>query len=662
MKHKASILFFTLFFLSHLCFGNTQTSVPKGVDLCREVENLCRSAGISTLQSHLVTSISRSQSEFPFNIEADFPAKTPSDKENQEIFKEKLLLIVSQEDFISKPGLATNLLHILSAENHNYDIKILLSYEENTELTDYQTISGTRDYITKLENIQDYAVLLLSLNGDRTKVVAGSGNLASPAWIARTAYDSINKNKILSSFQSCYISFMYKHELFTDTNLEAYLKAGLPAIRVTFSDSIEEEKIENFVKDFMYFIGENDAFSLDSHSIMVSVFHKSIWINERTITRLIVLMIFLTFLLLVGYGFFNDNFRLQAWRHIKRIWFYPVIIFVISNAIFFSYKGMLFLLSKKGIEIPVYTSICFILPLNMAIISYAFIAALKFTPTFKRRTVDYLTLFCASINLILFPLYDITLFPIFAVEFILAWLATIFTRNIYHILILILFEIPFLPFLLQLFNTCDPVLLISLLEKNNLIAPTLFLLLLPQYLNCFRVFTGLNFYWFAKKSNKMSTDRRNLYVMALFLISFEVILSLIFPSSLKKNPKQKPAVLITESQENFLKADLSSTEVFGDIISTIKINSDKKLSVCDIKVSGKSTNPVLFSDHDLAMEDAKTALFLLPAYPPKDLSFSYGTNTSDSADIIVTGIYEEQGSYFYNKITIHSEAKSEDMN
>lgn len=660
MKHKASILILTLFFLSHLCFGNTPTSVPKGVELCREVENLCRQAGIPTLQSHLVTSISQFQSDFPFNIEADFPATGSENEDNPAVFKEKLLLVISQEDFIAKPGLSTNLLHILSAENHNYDIKILISYEENNELTDFQTISGTRDYISKLENLQDYAVLLLSWNTDQTKVVAGSGNLASPAWIARTAYDSINKNKILSSFKSCYISFIYKHGLFNDENLEAYLKAGLPAIKVYLSDSLEDNKVEDFIRDFVFFVEKNDSFSLDSHSIMVSIFHKSIWINEKTITRLIILMIFLTFLLLVGYGFFNENLRLQAWRHIKRIWFYPVIIFLISNAVFFSYKGLVILLGRKGIEIPVYSSICFILPMNMIVISYAFLAALKFSPTFKRRTVDFLTLICSSINLILFPLFDITLFPIFAAEFILAWLATIFSKNLSHILILMLFELPFLPFLSQLFTTCDSDILLNALKTNLYIAPALFLLLLPQYLNCFRVFTGLNFYWFDRKSNKMSTDKRNLYVMGLFLILFELMITLSFPSSMKKTSDQNKKITLTESPEDFLKADITNSEVFGDYISSISISSTKKLSLCDVRVSGKTSNPVLFSDHDLSMEDSKTTVFLLPAYPPENLSFSYGTNPSDSADIIITGVYEEKGSYYFKKITMHTEPIAEE--
>lgn len=652
MKHKVSLLFLMYFCLTYLCFAGI--NAPKGAAQCRLVENLCREAGVTPTQSALVTSVNEHQSDFPFNITLDFPASSDNLPLQKVVVQEKFLIILSQEDCMEKPDLFTNLLSILSAQNLNYDIKILLSYGEKTSISGFQVVSGIEEYMKKLENPQDYAVLILSLCSDKTKVISGSGNMVSPSWIVKNAYDSINKNRLLTSFESSYISFSYKHNLYQDDKLEFFLKAGLPAIHVFLNKDMDLEMAGNFFKDFLILGEEEAGFSLDNHSIMVTFFHHSLWINEKNITRLILFTIFLSFFLLATYTFINGSSRFQAWRHIKEIWFYPGLIYIISLAIFFGYRFLEEILRAKGINIPVYISICIILPMNLAVISYAFIAALKYSPVFKRRTVDFLTLICSSMNLILFPLYDITLFPIFAVEFILAWLSTIFTRNIFHILILILFEIPFLPFIMHVFNTADPVLLQKTITGNWFLVPALYFLLLPQYLSCFRVFTGINFYWLDKKIAGMSTDRKNILIMAIFLGAFEIILSIILPPSLKQNYSSIPETVIMESPESFITAKVETEEVFGDTISKVEITSQIPLFLCNVEISGNNATPILFSDYDYILENSKTSVFRLPQYPPQKLSFAYGTNPQENEYIIITGVYEDEGVLYSQKVILQA--------
>lgn len=654
MKHKVSLVFLMYFCLTYLCFAGA--TAPKGAAQCRLVENLCREAGVKPVQSPLTSAVNDHQSDFPFNITVDFPASSDNLLLQKVIIQEKLLIVLSQDDCMEKPDLFTNLLSILSAQNLNYDIKILLSYGENCNIPGFQIASGIGEYLKQLENPQDYAVLILSLCAEKTKVISGSGNIVSPSWIVKNAYDSINKNRLLSSFEACYISFMFKHNLFIDEELEYFLKSGLPAIHVFLNKDLEAEKAGNFLSDFVIFSEEESGFSLDNHSIMVTVFHHSLWINEDTITFFILLSIFITFLMLAAYGFINGSFKLQAWKHIKRIWFYPALIYLLSVGIYVGYRFFKIFLESKGIVLPIYISLCILLPMNLAVISYAFVAALKYSPTFKRRTVDFLTLICASLNLVLFPLYDITLFPIFAVEFVLAWLSTIFTKNIFHIFILILFEVPFMPFLSQVFSTTDPVILQKIITENWVLAPALYFLLLPQYLNCFRVLTGFNFYWLDKKLAGMSTDRKNIIIMAIFLGAFEIILSFILPQSLMQDHSNFPETVILESPEPFIAASIKNEEVFGDTILRININSEKPLYLCNVQVSGKNKNPIMFSDYDYVLEDSKTSVFTLPLYPPEKLTFAYGTNLLENESIIITGVYEEEGILYSQKLIIQADA------
>lgn len=650
MKLKSfAFLFFLLFFSlpgfsKDLSGTDIPLQLPHGAELSHQVQKSLESSGFKTTKSNIVYSPGN---DLPYNISLVIKGNSVSDTEN---LRNKLLFVISQDDFYLKADFYTNLLTKLSAETYDFDIHFLLAFNNKNDFPGFQTVSAENAFLSGIENKQNYSAILFSTENDDTKVISGSGGQISPTWLVKDIYNAINKNRLLSSFRSCYISFLYKQNLFAETELEAFLTAGIPSVCVKTSRNLSPESITSFFMDFCSAYDINKTVYSDTHSIMFTLFHKSIWISETHIIQSIIITIFFTAFLLILYGFLNKNLHFRAWKRIKKIWFYPVIVFILAEGVLFIYKNLLNSLSRISCEISLYTSICFILPLIFCNISLFFFTILKFTPNFKKRTIDFLTFITASINLFLFPLIDISLYPIFVAEFILAWIATVFPHNFIHFFILLAFEIPFLPFLSQFLNNTDAALISNLISKSTALSTALFLILIPQYLNCFRVFTGINFYWIRKRRKMKRKDLKNTIILTSFLVAFEILLVVFLPVSLGQ--QEKPLELI-ETEENIITIKNSERDIFEDKIRRVEIHSQKELLSCDIKVSGTNSNPVLFSDYENFSFDSTTTLFPLPYMPPKDVAFTYGTTRKETSKITITAVFLEDGKYY--KTTVVSQ-------
>ncbi|MCQ2585712.1 MAG: hypothetical protein MJ185_08970 [Treponema sp.] len=653
MKHKARLILIYLFFLTSLCFSQENNAekveIPHGIELCRQVRTICKASGLDFSTQTLVSSLEI------FNISVFLPAFTRKPDSFYANYRNTLVFILPQEEFIKKSEFYTNILKKLSAQKRNYDIVFLLSFSENNRFQGFYTLTGEKTFLQTLDSAENYAAIFLHPGEKSTKVISGAQGLVTPSWLVKTTYDSINRYRLLPSIKSCYISFLYKQKIFNDSNLESFLSAGIPSLSLHLSNKIDDSSFEDFIIDFCNNYDLDDTVKNDTHSIMFTAFHKSFWITEETITKEILIVIFLTFMLLILYGFLNSNLQFIAWNKIKKIWYYPIIIYGICIFIFYTFRLLIIDLRKGGILISTASAISSILPMIFTVQSFFFFSTLRFTPYFHRRTVDYLTLITASINLAVFSLIDISLFPIFGLEFIFAWLSTVFTLNFVHIIILILFELPFIPFILQFFENASPNLLDSIVRQSRFLAPAVFLMLLPQYLNSFRVFTGMNFYWFNQNKLQRAKDRNNLIILAVFLCSFELILFLMLPPYLKQTNSGNVYETLISSDEKIITANIFKRKIFDENLTTLIIHSEKKLEACDIRVKGQDSNPILFSDNEFIISGQSESVFPLPMQPPEDLIFSFGTGNDQAYEITIRSVYKENDSFYINETKAVSE-------
>ncbi|MCF0241617.1 MAG: hypothetical protein HUK25_03215 [Treponema sp.] len=288
------------------------------------------------------------------------------------------------------------------------------------------------------------------------------------------------------------------------------------------------------------------------------------------------------------------------------------------------------------------------------VLSLVFLSTIRYSPDFKRKTIDYITMITSTINLYIFSLIDISLFPIFAVEFILASLSVVFKKNYFHFIILILFEIPFVPYLFQFLYNSD-VSQISESLMNNIFLPfAIFLIIIPQYLTVFRILKGTSFFFYKKTKNPAMKDLGNLLLIAIFCVIFEAVIIFLLPENFSKTKKTNPSKIINKSPEKILKIETKTRHIFGDRIRTLKIDSDKPLEYCIIRVEGKDSTPVLFSENDYYAENATVCIFKTPFEPPSKMEFNYGEGKTET-NITVTAIYEENGNIYMDYYSVIQE-------
>ena len=73
--------------------------------------------------------------------------------------------------------------------------------------------------------------------------------------------------------------------------------------------------------------------------------------------------------------------------------------------------------------------------------------------------------------------------------------------------------------------------------------------------------------------------------------------------------------------------------------NVINIDFEKQPVQCNVSVSS-AKNPILYSNNQYISEKSGDAIFLIPYYPPKELTFEYGTKNEES-DITITAIFEK---------------------
>lgn len=647
MKHKAFSLFFILYFVSSLCFSldtdyNKSDNIPHGTALCDTVYSLCKEQGFYPQKQYLSSVLIKG---FPYNIIVDCPAANPEEDYYE---SETLILILSQEGACINPDFTKRLLSLLSAQKLNYDIRILFSYETNTEIPPgFYPVSPDEVFLSSIENPNYNTAIFLDIFAEKTSVISGGNNLIAPTWLVKNIFNAITTNRLLSSYKSIYITFLNKHSFFSDRSLNAFLLADIPSVYVELDKKLSDEQRLNFFESLISDFSFLEADSSDTHSIMFTLLHHNIWIGELTITKMILIVIFASILLLFIYNFFNTSFSFQAWRLIKKIWYFPIIIYSVSLVLFYFCKQLILFLENRNCHIPLAASVAFTFPLILAVLSFFFFSILKFSPGFKKRTIDYLTLFCSILNLFVFSILDISLFPIFALEFILAWMTVIFSKNQIHIIILFLFFIPFLPFVTQFLNNSPQIQFFENLNKNKLIFPAFLLVMLPQYLIFFRVLTGMNFYWFDKKIKKINTDRNNLIILSSFIILFEVIIAILMPPSTKKKIIPLNEKTIISNEKDIVSFTKSENQIFSDTITTLNFTLNKIPEFCKVEVSGENSNPVLYTENDIFIQNETSTVFTLPYQPPQNIYFSFGTDINEQMKIRFTTVYKEDGKLYF---------------
>ena len=134
------------------------------------------------------------------------------------------------------------------------------------------------------------------------------------------------------------------------------------------------------------------------------------------------------------------------------------------------------------------------------------------------------------LNLLVFSIIDISLFPIFLSITLLSIISVILKRNWTHIILFIFMIITFVPYVFTMYTYADSQVLRQFFMHSNLTCFFLPLILLPLYLMLLRIFTAVRKRFTKKRVFFLLTGITYLFFSILFL--FSSIFGLIFLSSI----------------------------------------------------------------------------------------------------------------------------------
>ena len=620
---KSILLIFLLFFVQiKLCAQN----------VCTSMLSFLEKKGLQP-QVQLLTA--GGTNNLPYNIIVNFSPEDTKSKHNL------ILLFDLQEGYNFRDEISP-LFDLL--EEQNYNSTVVFCYGSRLDIPRDNIIYGSEVYAQSLNSDGSNDVFIFNLSAQKNGIIPGSNKNHSPSWMLKDLFDAFASAKITEGLPICYISQVADYTFAKERTLLAFLDLDIPCI---WADIKDPQKLGELLTSIINAYESSSLKPYDSHSFMFRIFGKRIWFSEYGIINVIIITIILGFLFVFCLGFINKNLKREFWNEIGSIWYALPIIYIFSYCGFFIGKGIYSLIYHSGsLNYSVYGFIILQISIATLMVSGFFMLNLSLQKKYTTRSLDFLLVINTFINLVIFTLIDISLFPIFLLIYIVAVISLIFRRNWIHIILFVFLIVPFIPYINALFSISDKKSLHTLLINSNALPFLLSLVLLPVYLMWLRILNSMK-----KRYAKKRIYASVIAAAYLFIILSLCILNRVFYSEKKESSRGIHIYSLNGSDP--LKANncdftlsYSDRPVFDDIIRRVNISSTQLPAYTCVKV--KSINPVLYSENDYFLPSQTEAEFLLPLYPSEKLEFNYGTDQKIQTIEVEEIFYNPADSCYYS--------------
>lgn len=526
-------------------------------------------------------------------------------------------------------------------ENQDFNSSVVFCYGSQLDIPRDNIIYGSEVYAGSLSSDGTNDVFIFNLSAPKNAIIPGNKKNHSPSWMLKTVFDAFVSSKITDDLPLSYVSQIADFTFINDRNFLSFLDLDIPCIAADIRDPQETAAI---LRNCIYNYSIASSRPNDSHSFMFRIFNKQIWFSEFVIINGIIISIILGFLLVFVLGFINKTLKHEFWQEISTIWYALPLIYILSYCGFFIGRGLYRLFTNSNsLNYTVYGFIILQAAIATLMVSGFFMLNLSLQKNYTTRSLDFLLVINTFLNLVIFTLLDISLFPIFLIIFIVAVISLIFRRNWIHIILFIFLVIPFIPYINALFAISDKQSLHNLLLKSNAQPFLLSLVILPVYLMWLRILNSMK-----KRYTKKRIYACVIAAAYLFIILSLIIINKVFYSNKKDTETHINIVSMKENSGKDFDFTLTWNDhfVFDDIIRQIKINSSELPVYTCVKVN--STNPILYSENDYKLINQDEAEFLLPLYPASQLEFNYGTDQSNQVIQVEQIFYSEEDNIYYS--------------
>ena len=343
----------------------------------------------------------------------------------------------------------------LAANPPSVHIMIALTQSDISELPadiPVKRYRGTKELIKKLSPYSNAAVCCIgSGSRDRARIITGTSQGTSPAWLLRPAYNCLQQERIAIDFYTNAVVFHRLGWLPDDPQLRLYNESQIPAIKIETNADLA-----GFFDSFAAAAVQNISNDRDIHYFVWQVQNKLVITGEQHIIVILIVssIIFLSWLII--FSFLFGKKQEQHIRDLLVLWWMPLYFFLVN-------WGCLFLGSKIT-EFLFYTRFASYtemnaFPLTALAVKYVFALFFMFVFTAFNKVIPlpanrflygFMGHAVCLLNIFVFSFINLSFSVIFMAIYLISLSAYHFKQIPVQIIFLICLFLPLIPFVQHL--------------------------------------------------------------------------------------------------------------------------------------------------------------------------------------------------------------------
>ena len=593
---------------------------------------------------------STGQDDFAYNIIVEFDPSLKGNEteqsDSQDISRKEVIFCFTQEDFIAyQPGIL-DFLSSIKAMERTWTARILFSALDTPPKISHKAVNGTEVFAASIDDSDSSCVIVLSFDpNSETSIYTGSYKNTTPLWLTKQISDAFYDEKRDFSFENI-VSAIYRLGIVRgQERLSYFFINDIPSIEIHFSDytglSVLKKFSENYTAD-----GSGEW---DKHYLYInrSPLFRAVFISERTIIITCLSVGLFTIFLLCAFSFIGENGERHKYEFQKSSYMIPFTV------------SLSFLSLVLGQHIVSILSSFFQLnPIVLygikIVFSMIFISALFTVQGILKISVTafmygYLLLVVAIFNIFLFSAQDLTLFVIFALEYIIIYVSRSAKRLPSLIVYFFLMFIPFLPHGFIIIRQAEDIELMRTVFATPVGNLMLALGLFPFQITWLRMLVLLNVQA-GIKGYTMKKIILNGFLSTIVILAF-ISLVIFLISHFIYRPYERAAgkieTKIVREEKFTLSAKLSKNEFSGMNTNHISISSEEDALRYEVTLRGIETaHPIYDSIYKYTLitdsQGNDSYVFVVPDYPPRQITIDYAAPAIANASIEITAYYRTE--------------------
>ncbi|MGP1458085.1 MAG: hypothetical protein ACTTKL_02095 [Treponema sp.] len=629
---KNGIPFFILLFLSCALPPAVFSQSVHGYDACNFLFDAMTILNADVQKEELIAADGQN---YPYNTIVSFPARS---KNSPHAFKNpdneaitELRLVFSTEEAVRHIKLISDIARQAQILDLPYDLKFVFSYGDNPHLEHSASLKGAESFAFTHSGESGYCCFSVNFTDAQNAVIPCAGKTSSPLNLVKLAGKAFSSAKLKYAIDGRNLYSFYRYDILkTDMRTALFLETGIPAAGININsaqaNANDAEKITAFFKNLMTNFEIWNAGNWDSHFLALKIRDKAFFIPQTFTISAFIVLLFISLFTLCEFSFWLEPLKKSVMRGVKKIW-YLIPLTALLTAFSLTAGQYLSDFLYRLLNIHLFTRLSIKIAAAFFIISIVFLLIVRIQGLFSSKSYAYLLLISGIINIFLFSAIDISLFYVFAAEYVIIYASRRARRTPALSFVFAALILPFIPYAAQIVKYLDVSKASRLLHDNLSVNLLIASALLPFEFIWLKIFTRLNKIWQRSGSEKKQPLKKSVaaalgapVVLTLFLAAANVLIA----HGLKKNAEKRDVKIIAKGSGEKLSVSYSDFYYFGEVSRTVRIRLNGIPETCSLIVEGDGGNSIFYSDNSYIPEKkAETDSFLIPSYPPENMTFSY---------------------------------------